>query len=158
MHERGNRLELAGIPDLTISSDQQKLTQVFLNVLTNANSSMEGGVIRISAVRTPPDGLIVTIADQGRGMDEAELALAVTEFGRQSISAYISSEHPGTGLGLPISIGFMALLGGRLDIESVKGEGTSVRIVLPRCEAAERLADPQGSANATAPARTPQGG
>jgi two-component system cell cycle sensor histidine kinase PleC len=159
LRKRGNRLELAGIPDLTISSDQQKLTQVFLNVLTNANSSMEGGAIRISAARPSPDGLIVTIADQGRGMDEAELALAVTEFGRQSISAFITSEHPGTGLGLPISIGFMALLGGRLEIESTKGKGTSVRIELPRCVVADaRMAEPHGSARTAAPAQTSQGG
>ena len=74
----------------------------------------------------------MTVTDHGTGMDAEELALAVTEFGRLSTSAFISSEHPGTGLGLPISIGFMTLLGGRLEIESTKGAGTSVRIVLPR--------------------------
>lgn len=157
--ERGNRLELAGIPDLTIESDHQKLTQVFLNILTNANKSMEGGAIRISAARPSPDGLIVTVADHGAGMDEAELALAMTKFGRLSTSAFISSKHPGTGLGLPISTGFMTLLGGRLEIESTKGEGTSVRIVLPRCVVADvRTPELDGSTRDTAPARTPQGG
>jgi signal transduction histidine kinase/DNA-binding NarL/FixJ family response regulator len=138
LDERGNWLELVGIPDLTIETDQQKLTQILLNILTNANNSMMGGAIRILATRPSSDGLIVTVADQGAGMTEAELALAMTKFGRQSRSAFISSECPGTGLGLPISIGFMTLLGGRLEIDSAKGEGTSVRIVLPRCEPVDR--------------------
>lgn len=139
LDERGNWLELAGIPDLTISTDPQKLSQVFLNILTNANKSMEGGAIRMSAAQTSADGVVVTVTDHGSGMDADELALAVTEFGRLSTSAFISSEHPGTGLGLSISIGFMTLLGGRLEIESTKGAGTSVRIVLPRCIVADEL-------------------
>ncbi len=159
LDERGNRLELAGIGNLTIESDHQKLTQVFLNLLTNANRSMEGGTIRISAARSPPDGLIITFDDHGTGMDEAELALAVTEFGRLSTSAFISNEHPGAGLGLPISIGFMTLLGGRLEIESAKGKGTSVRIVLPECVVADaRLSEPQGRNRDSVPAQTVQGG
>lgn len=154
LDERGNWLELAGIPDLTISTDPQKLSQVFLNILTNANKSMEGGAIRMSAAQTSADGVIVTVTDHGSGMDADELALAVTEFGRLSTSAFISSEHPGTGLGLSISIGFMTLLGGRLEIESTKGAGTSVRIVLPRCIVAD---EPAGVRDAGRD-RAPEGG
>lgn len=159
LEERGNWLDLAGIPDLTVESDQQKLTQVFLNILTNANKSMEGGAIRVSAARPSPDGFTVTVTDHGSGMDGTELALAVTEFGRLSTSAFISREHPGTGLGLPISIGFMSLLGGRLEIESAKGEGTSVRIVLPRSAVVDAgTREPQDSNRGPRPAQTPQGG
>jgi two-component system, cell cycle sensor histidine kinase PleC len=158
LDERGNWLELSGIPALTIETDHRKLTQVFLNIVTNANNSMEGGPIRISAARSPPDGLIVTIADQGAGMDEAELALAVTEFGRLSPSAFISSERPGTGLGLPISIGLMTLLGGAIEIESAKGAGTLVRIVLPRCVAEGPAPRPDGSGRDIAAAHPPEGG
>ena len=154
LDERGNRLELDGIPDLTIESDQQKLTQVFLNTLTNANNSMMSGAIRISVAQPSPDGLIITMTDKGKGMDERELELAVTEFGRLSSCAFVSREHPGTGLGLPISIGFMTLLGGTLGIESTKGGGTSVRIVLPRCVVTDTPApEPHGYTGDTAPSQ-----
>ncbi len=153
LDQRGNRLELDGIPDLALRSDQQKLIQVFLNIVTNANNSMEGGAIRIAVADAAPDGLVMTVTDQGSGMDEAELALAVTEFGQLSTSAFISSEHPGTGLGLPISIGLMTLLGGRLEIDSAKKTGTAVRIVLPPSALAD--AEPP---QAPASAQTPEGG
>ncbi|NJM33925.1 MAG: response regulator [Rhodomicrobium sp.] len=128
---RGNRLQLRDIPDLIVNSDRQKLSQVFLNILTNANKATRNGLIRIEAERRDDGALIVTVADNGVGMDEREVALAVSEFGRVSTSAFVSDGHAGTGLGLPISIGFMTLLGGHLELDSAKDAGTQVRIGLP---------------------------
>jgi signal transduction histidine kinase/DNA-binding NarL/FixJ family response regulator len=128
---RGNRLQMQGIPDLILNSDRQKLAQVVLNVVTNANNATRNGLIRIEAARDEDGGLIVTVADNGVGMTEEEMALAVSEFGRVSTSAFVSDGNAGTGLGLPISIGFMTLLGGYLKLDSVKGEGTRVRLGLP---------------------------
>ena len=69
-------------------------------------------------------------SDHGIGMDEDEIATAVTRFG-QVASAW-SRKHPGTGLGLPLAIGLVELHGGTLAIESRKGVGTTVTVRLPR--------------------------
>ncbi len=129
---RGNWLQIQDVPDLVLHSDRQKLNQVFLNIVTNANKATAKGLIQISAACDEADGLVVTVKDNGIGMSKEELSLAVTEFGRVSSSAFVSDGHTGTGLGLPISIGFMTLLGGRLDVESETGIGTTVRIWLPK--------------------------
>lgn len=150
----GNWLLLDEIPDVMIESDQQKLSQVFVNIVSNANKAVRGGVIRMSAIRTATGGLVIIIKDRGVGMDAAELEVAMTEFGRISSSAFVSSGEPGTGLGLPISLAFMKLLGGSLEIESERGHGTAVRICLPHSAIFERAADacpiaPPGAATPT---------
>lgn len=127
----GNWLQLKDILDLTIYTDRQKLNQVFLNIITNANKATRNGIIRVSAEREISGDLVVTVSDNGVGMDENELELAVTEFGRVSTSAFVSDGQVGTGLGLPISIGFMKLLGGSLELRSKKAVGTTARITLP---------------------------
>lgn len=137
VNANGNWLLIEKIPELIIYSDQQKLSQVLLNIVTNANNAMRTGVIRISAARDSSGGLTITIADNGVGMDEEELAVALTEFGRGSISAFISTGSAGTGLGLPISVGLMKLLGGSLTIDSEKNVGTSVHLALPKAAIAE---------------------
>jgi signal transduction histidine kinase len=128
----GNCVMLEEIPDLILHTDQQKLTQVLLNIVTNANNAMRSGLIKVSAAPNPAGGLTITIADSGVGMDDEELAVAMTEFGRGSISAFISTGSAGAGLGLPISVGLMKLLGGSLTIDSEKNVGTRVHLSLPQ--------------------------
>ncbi len=128
---RRNRLVIETIPDLRLRTDRQKLHQVLLNILMNANRATPGGTITLSAERRKTGKLVFLIKDTGTGMDKDELALAVTEFGRAMTSAFISDGQSGTGLGLPISIRCMKLLGGDLKIGSEKGVGTAVRLTLP---------------------------
>ena len=73
---------------------------------------------------------MLAVTDRGIGMDEAEIATAVSRFG-QVASAW-SRKHPGTGLGLPLAIGLVELHGGTLAIESRKGVGTTVDRPPPR--------------------------
>lgn len=128
---RENKLRFVSIPNIELISDRQKLSQVLLNILANANKAVRDGTICVSAQASRTSGLFLTIKDGGIGMNERELALAVTEFGRAMTSAFVSDGHSGTGLGLPISIRLMKLLGGDLHIESQKGIGTEVCILLP---------------------------
>ena len=66
-------------------------------------------------------------------MAEADIPLAKTRFGRIETAA--KSRHAGAGLGLPLAIELARLHGGRLDISSRPGEGTTVTVDLPpeRC-------------------------
>ncbi len=132
LQARGNRLVVDTIPDVTLRFDREKLNQVLYNILSNANHATDGGTIRVVAKLNSGGSLIVKVKDDGIGMDDAELDVAVTEFGRVMTPAFISDGRTGAGLGLPISIRLMQLLGGELDIESRKGVGTTVRITLPR--------------------------
>jgi len=127
-----NRLEIGETSDVTMNTDRRKLTQVLLNLLANANQASRDGTLYLGA-KTHPDGtLSLFISDSGVGMDEQELSLAVTEFGRAMTSAFVSDRQSGTGLGLPISMRLIKLLGGELSIDSEKGQGTTVCVTLPR--------------------------
>ncbi len=139
---RGNRLILPVTQDLRLCTDEQKLRQVLINILSNANKFSENGEIRVAvqtvAERGEParegvDGVEISISDTGAGMSEAEKRIALTSFG-QSLEKPSERPQNGTGLGLPISAGFMKLMGGSLEIDSEKDVGTTVRLWLPqRC-------------------------
>ncbi len=135
---RGNRLILMPGPEITLLTDEQKLRQVLINLVSNANKFTDGGEIRLDAALSTsesgaPEGVEIRVADTGIGMSEEEKHTALTSFG-QILEHSFHKPQSGTGLGLPISAGFMRLMGGRLDIDSVKGAGTVVRLWLPaRC-------------------------
>jgi signal transduction histidine kinase len=69
------------------------------------------------------------VRDTGIGMAAEDIPRALLPF--VQVDNSLSRKHGGTGLGLPLSKLFVDLHGGRLDISSAPGEGTSVTIVLP---------------------------
>jgi PAS domain S-box-containing protein len=147
VRERARALEVALDVDMPpelppVRVDVLKLKQVLLNLVTNAiKFSHAGGRVALHA-RLAADGLVIAVSDDGIGMDEEEVATAVSRFG-QVASAW-SRKHPGTGLGLPLAIGLVELHGGTLEIESRKGAGTIVTVRLPR----DRLVRRQEAASA----------
>lgn len=152
---RSNRLVVSPAPEITVMTDEQKLRQVLINIISNANKFTHGGDIRV-CVSTPegtagPDGTVkISIADSGVGMSEEEKRTALTSFG-QILERTFEKPQNGTGLGLPISAGFMRLMGGRLDIESEKGAGTTVRLRLPGRCLVRRRPDPEEHAQGETP-------
>ncbi len=112
-----------------VKGDSLKLKQVLLNLITNAiKFSHAGGRVLVRG-RIEPDGLYLSVIDHGIGMDEQEIKTAITRFGQ--VASPWSRKHHGTGLGLPLAIGLVELHDGRLMIDSVKGAGTTVTMVLP---------------------------
>lgn len=117
-------------PGLSILTDQQRFRQVVLNILTNAiKYSEHGSTVTISAGEGRRGDLRLSISDEGLGMSPAEIRQALTPFGRTESSARTGEQ--GSGLGLPITRHLMQVLGGDLQIDSVKGQGTNVRIMVP---------------------------
>lgn len=111
-------------------ADRQQLRQVFLNVLTNAADAMPlGGTLTISAVSSTLNGQVpaVTIqfTDTGIGIAEEDLPRVTEPF------FTTKPEGKGTGLGLPICKRIVQEHGGKCEIESEVGKGTTVRIRLP---------------------------
>jgi len=112
-----------------LRADRQKLLQILVNVLGNANKFVpEGGHVAVRSETTDDGGIALTIADDGPGMTDEEIKGAWAPFSR-STNSFTTVE--GTGLGLPISRSFAELHGGALDIESRKGHGTTLRLCLP---------------------------
>ena len=119
----------SGVP--LIATDDGKLRQIVLNVVSNAIKYTAAGgsvTVRLEVAADAPAVRIV-MADTGIGMTADDLAVALTQFGRIQGSA--DSQRGGTRLGLPLTREFVRLLGGRFSIESAPGDGTTVTVDLP---------------------------
>ncbi len=122
-------LNVAGNVPATICSDRSKLLQSLVNVLSNSvKYTPEGGSVEIGVFLNDVSVEIV-IEDNGIGMSEDDLTTALEPFGQ--VNNPLTSTTKGTGLGLPISREFIALMGGRFDIFSEVGVGTKVTISIP---------------------------
>ena len=108
-----------------VAADRGQLQQVFLNLLNNAFAAVEnGGIISISTGLKNPETVAVAIRDNGCGMSEDTL--------EHIFEPFFSTKGPqGTGLGLPITYGIIKKLGGDIEVESKKGEGTTFTVLLP---------------------------
>jgi protein-histidine pros-kinase len=112
-----------------LRADQVRFQQILLNLMSNAvKFTPAGGRMSVSA-SIEGDGAVIAVEDTGIGMKEADIAIALEPF--RQIDGPQSRRFVGTGLGLPLAKALVELHGGRLDIESVPGAGTTVRIRLP---------------------------
>jgi len=110
--------------------DERRVTQIVLNLLTNAiKFTPENGDVTVSARINDDGSLDIIIQDTGIGMDDGEIAEAMSKFGQ--VDSALDRKHEGTGLGLPLTLGLTELHGGTILISSEKGVGTSVTICFP---------------------------
>jgi PAS domain S-box-containing protein len=113
---------------MVVVADALRVREVFENILDNAvKFSSEGGEIRIGA--RPSNGMAeVSVADDGVGLDAAQLEKVFTEFYKADASRHELS----AGLGLPICKRIVERSGGRIWVESEgQGKGTTIRFTLP---------------------------
>lgn len=122
------RLQPANNPVHTVSADSRRLLQVLVNLLSNAiKYNREGGDVRVNCEQF--DGYVsIAIADSGFGMTQSELATIFKPFSRVG---HENSEIEGTGLGLVITQHLVQAMGGRIQVESEAGLGTTFRVELP---------------------------
>jgi signal transduction histidine kinase/PAS domain-containing protein len=112
-----------------VSGSPAQLNQVFLNLLVNAVQAIESthrADGRIAITTAQEDGeIVIELADNGCGIPDDILP--------QIFDPFFTTKEvgDGTGLGLSITHSIVQDHGGRLQIESVPGEGTSVRVILP---------------------------
>lgn len=103
--------------------DSDRLKQALLNLLTNALEAMPtGGELWLSAQRTG-DGVLITVRDTGQGIPAERVALIFEPF--------YTTKGEGTGLGLSITHTIITSHGGRIEVESRQGEGTTFTVYLP---------------------------
>jgi signal transduction histidine kinase len=130
LQNKGQNLEI-NMPDSLpiISGDGPRLEQVMLNLMTNAHKfTPKGGYIALRVYKQD-NGLIVEVKDNGIGIAEEKQASLFKPYSRLTADR---QSHPGLGLGLALAKQVVELHGGRIWVESRKGEGSTFSFFLPR--------------------------
>jgi signal transduction histidine kinase/CheY-like chemotaxis protein len=114
------------LPELV--TDQDKLKQIIINLLSNALKFTEEGEVRLSAALEDSD-LKIAVCDTGIGIPSDAIKYIFDEF--RQVDGSSTRRHGGTGLGLSISKKLAHLLGGTIDVSSAEGEGSTFTVTLP---------------------------
>lgn len=127
---RGQTLSLEIEPDLPqIEADRDRIRQVLVNLLTNANEYCpEGANIGVKACHVGAE-VEIDVIDDGPGIPEQQLEHIFERFSRGDAGE--TQRVGGTGLGLAISKSLIELHGGTIGAESTPGAGSTFRIRLP---------------------------
>jgi signal transduction histidine kinase len=107
--------------------DQQRITQILLNIISNACKFTEEGEITLRA-RHSDDEVLISVRDTGPGIAPEDQALVFEAF-RQTRTSL--RQAGGTGLGMPIARSLAEAHGGRLWLESAPGQGSTFYVALP---------------------------
>ena len=122
--------EIVGKEELKMVSDGDRVRQVLVNLVNNAIDFVpkDNGRIAITAERKN-DSIVFSVKDNGIGISSEKQKQLFTKFYQADTSE--GREHGGSGLGLSICKGIVEKLGGKIDVESVKGEGSNFYFILP---------------------------
>jgi PAS domain S-box-containing protein len=135
--KQGVRIEVSAGDGPSLQADQERLHQVLDNLVSNAikftarNSPGEQqreGLVRLTAEHEDR-AWRVEVADSGIGIPPAELGQVFDRFARASNAK--AASLPGTGLGLSVVKAVTELHGGRVEVDSAEGVGTTFRVYLP---------------------------
>lgn len=108
-------------------TDRSRLRQILVNLISNALTFTPAhGRVLVYGHFAPSGDIEIAVADTGSGMSPDEVKRAVTRFGHATSESI--RKHQGIGLGLPLAKSLTELLGGRLRVESAKGQGTVVTL------------------------------
>jgi len=128
----------ANLPE--ISGDDQKLQQVILNLIVNAEYAMRRSPTKRLVIRTAHEGdaIVTEVSDTGAGMSQETL--------QRVFEPFFTTKPPGegTGLGLSVSYGIVDAHRGTISVESTPGRGTTFRITLPISESHDTPGDQLG--------------
>jgi two-component system, cell cycle sensor histidine kinase and response regulator CckA len=117
--------------------DTGQIEQVVMNLVINARDAMpNGGRIEIAPGRAADGRVVLTVRDNGCGMDERTMQQAFEPF------FTTKPQGEGTGLGLPTVLGIVEQSGGHVSLESTLGSGTTVEVLLPPASTVAETADP----------------
>jgi len=117
---------VVNVPDnMEALIDFQRIEQVLINLIFNAVQAMEGGgVLKISAFRVRESGeMCLQVQDTGHGIPREDI--------HKIFNPFFSSKEKGSGLGLSVSHGIIEQHGGRIEVQSTVGEGSTFSLYLP---------------------------
>jgi histidine kinase len=117
---------------VVIRGDEQRLVQVFTNLVNNARQAMPGGGRLTISVGQEADRALVTITDTGHGLSPEDLERVFERFYRAPGPGQAAPHDGGTGIGLTVSRGIVRALGGDLTATSPGvGQGARFTVALP---------------------------
>ena len=132
--ERAGLTLVVDCPPLPVSAgpvyvDREMWEKVVLNLLSNAFKHTFTGEIRVS-LRAEEDQVRLTVEDTGIGISSGELPKVFQRFHR--VEGAQGRSHEGSGIGLALVRDVVALHGGKVEVESGLGEGSTFTVTLPR--------------------------
>jgi signal transduction histidine kinase len=136
VHERAENGGLNLISDIapnlpTLNADERMVKQILLNLLSNAiKFTAAGGSVRVICRADENGGLMMQVVDTGIGIAPADIERALQPF--EQVDTSLHRKYQGTGLGLPLARSMCELHGGRFEIESTVGKGTTVTVRFPQ--------------------------
>ena len=145
--EKKNRLIVKCSSTLGIvSTDQTKLRQAALNLMSNAAKFTENGTITLSVHRrksSAGDWIEIQVVDSGIGIGQSDIGRLFQNFGQANSAT--SSKYGGTGLGLALSQKLCALMGGGISATSEPGHGSCFTIRIPAWRSEHQSTDERAS-------------
>jgi signal transduction histidine kinase len=131
----GVTVEVDCPPDLAVQAQVELAEQIVVNLVDNAAKLTEEGRIVLRARPATGDRVAIEVSDTGPGIDPADQEAVFERFHR----SFERRDREGFGLGLAIVRQAVRALGGRVELESELGVGTTVRVVLPGAVPARML-------------------
>lgn len=124
---------IESVPDrhVILTADAKRMKQIILNLLSNAiKFTAENGKITLAIKEDVLEETVqFSVSDTGIGIAPKDISKAMSPFGQ--IDSSLSRRYEGTGLGLPLTKKLTELMGGRFDIKSEVGVGTTIILTFP---------------------------
>lgn len=126
-------------PGLVVLTDEVKLRQVLMNLITNAIKYTENGYVELGCRKSNGEELLFFVKDTGIGVESKDQIAIFQRFYRAGSD--INIKKGGAGLGLAISKAYIELMGGTINMESELGKGSVFSVALPVTKVARDVLD-----------------
>ncbi len=114
---------------VVVRTDRRRIKQVLLNLLVNAVKFTEQGSVTLSVEVPDTDRVVMRVTDTGIGIEPAQIEKIFESF--YQVDGSTTRLHGGIGLGLALVRHVVTLMGGRIEVESEPGRGTTFSVILP---------------------------
>lgn len=126
-----------GIP--TIRTDWGKLKRILFNLLNNAVKFTERGGVKLSVLSASRGEISFIVSDTGIGIPREQIPVIFEKF--RQLDGSTNRRYGGTGLGLTITKNLVDLLGGKIEVESEVGKGSTFKVTIPVARAEKTAED-----------------
>jgi PAS domain S-box-containing protein len=136
-HEVSLGVEDCGVSPPLVEADQQRIKQVLINLLSNAvKYNRPGGSVEVGCRPLPGGEVAIDVTDTGPGLADEMLPRLFQPFDRLGAEG---GAVEGTGLGLALAHGLAAAMGGRIEVVTEVGSGSTFTVVLRAAAAGESV-------------------